>query len=1642
LIILIIFHNVGIIAIKKPKTQAVKMVTISVLAGLVFAPFVLARHASATINRQINFQGKIVNKTGGTNIATGTYNMQFKIYSGGDGVPGGGDETLLWTESRLRNNSQGVVFTDGVFQVNLGSITTLPGSVDFNNSTLWLSMEVGDTNASCTPFSSCSPDGEMDPMVRFTAAPYAFNADLLDGVDSAAFGQLANSQTWTGTQTLQPTTNISSLVVKQTSVGSPTADIFNVQTANNSNVIQITGAAANTASVNIASVGATTDIALTSVDDMDLNVGDLYTLDAATMTFTLAAGTTDFTIAGLDADSNLILPGMAGANAVMYAAPTTGVVATATTTTGSQCLLSGAGASGTPSWATCPAPDFDAVYAQSITNGNLTMEIDDTGGLTFNMTTTGDFVIQDGGSPVFSVNDSGFTNVTGPGLNVTTSTTRAVTTLNASDTGTVGLTLALTNEAGSSGVGDQTGVGNRVSFEAYNTTGDWRAQARINSQWLADGTSGALLFTVNPTDSALFERLRIVGEGSLVVTSEQFNDGDASDTISGILLNTTSSSGNADTLYGLNINNVTAGTANEYAMRIGTGWDQAIDVQGTLISAAELQALDGGIAAGELTTQGTATDEFCLTSETGGGAALEWQSCSGGSGARLDQITAATGNASINNAANNVVWNWQLTAAETGMLFTENSASTGGGAQNQFLLESSTLAGSTASPLRVVSNSVDAADIVFNLNSAGDFEIQDAGTAVFTVADSGVSTFDKRVDFNDSIAVGNNAALNDPFALNFNHIFNATTTPTTCILGCYGIFVEATADNPGNANGLRGILSRVKTANTSFTLTDAQAFYADSTVDGGANVTITNNYGLYVASQTAGTNDYGIYVAGADTNAIWVDSGSTRLDGTLTVDDAVTVSNEGIEFTEAATGNGPACAAGNYNIYADSTESKLKKCVNGVVSDIDAGTKSEIFTSNDTYTKPSDAVMLIVEAIGPGGGGGGGGSIATGTASTGGGGGGGGAFVVKTLAASEVSGTEAVTVPAGGTAGTGGTNAAGQDGSAPTGDTSLGSIVVAYRGGGGANGNNSATLAGGGGGGGWASAGTSATTASGGGGGGPGPNTGTNVGFGGAGGGSTGVGGIGGWGGAGGAPSRAGGTTGFAGGSSARGGAGGGAGGSCATTCASTNGGDGGSTPGVAVGGGGAGGTGAGGAATGGANGISEGGNGGGGGASNATAGGNGGAGGAGGIPGGAGGGGGSTVFSATGTGGAGGAGGRGELRVWTVRGSGADLAEIYCTNDPTMHAGDTVALDPDLRAGVKKTQKAYDKSAIGIVATSPGLVIGNVEEKCAKPVLVALAGRVPIKVSKENGPIKAGDLLTPSSTPGVAMRATKSGQIIGQALAPFNGEGEGVTAVFVKTNFSHGSTAGLLTDTTSSDQAFGKQLLAYLTNEDVPVDEPKQEMSEVFTDRISAGLEITAPKVTTNELAANTIEAATTTDIAVKLGDGAFTVKNALGKEVMKIHQSAASIAVDLSVAGGLTIGGDATFEGKSRFEGLVTFVEKAVFKNNITLAGHVTTEGEAPIIKAEPSTGKGAETKVDGNDNAGQFSLKFGQEVTADKTLTLTFNKPYTKPPKVFLTPANEAAGSLKYHVESTTTTFVLTTSDPPPPGTEIRFNYWVVQ
>jgi hypothetical protein len=170
---------------------ALFMGVFSLLGGVFSTPV----KAATGINEQINFQGRLFTTQGAT-VPDGTYNIQFKIYQDGDGLSAG-DTTgspagsLKWTESWLNASSQGIQVKNGYMSANLGSINAFASQIDWNQGTLWLSMNIGSTNGTCTPFTSCTPDGEMLPMRRLSSTPYSLNSGRLGGLTSGQFVQLA-----------------------------------------------------------------------------------------------------------------------------------------------------------------------------------------------------------------------------------------------------------------------------------------------------------------------------------------------------------------------------------------------------------------------------------------------------------------------------------------------------------------------------------------------------------------------------------------------------------------------------------------------------------------------------------------------------------------------------------------------------------------------------------------------------------------------------------------------------------------------------------------------------------------------------------------------------------------------------------------------------------------------------------------------------------------------------------------------------------------------------------------------------------------------------------------------------------------------------------------------------------------------------------------------------------------------------------------------------------------------------------------------------------------------------------------------------------------------------------------------------------
>ena len=119
------------------------------------------------------------------------------------------------------------------------------------------------------------------------------------------------------------------------------------------------------------------------------------------------------------------------------------------------------------------------------------------------------------------------------------------------------------------------------------------------------------------------------------------------------------------------------------------------------------------------------------------------------------------------------------------------------------------------------------------------------------------------------------------------------------------------------------------------------------------------------------------------------------------------------------------------------------------------------------------------------------------------------------------------------------------------------------------------------------------------------------------------------------------------------------------------------------------------------------------------------------------------------------------------------DVAEWVLASS-SIDPGTVVVIDPQEINQVQPVSQAYDTRVAGVVSSRPGILLGEAGEDKVK---VAHSGRVKVKVDAQYGPIKAGDLLVSSATPGYAMRSTpvdingilmhRPGTIIGKALEP-----------------------------------------------------------------------------------------------------------------------------------------------------------------------------------------------------------------------------------------------------------------------------------
>jgi hypothetical protein len=126
------------------------------------------------------------------------------------------------------------------------------------------------------------------------------------------------------------------------------------------------------------------------------------------------------------------------------------------------------------------------------------------------------------------------------------------------------------------------------------------------------------------------------------------------------------------------------------------------------------------------------------------------------------------------------------------------------------------------------------------------------------------------------------------------------------------------------------------------------------------------------------------------------------------------------------------------------------------------------------------------------------------------------------------------------------------------------------------------------------------------------------------------------------------------------------------------------------------------------------------------------------------------------------------------------DVAE-WVPASQKLPAGTVVVLDSTKSNFVVASKQAYDTHVAGVISARPGVTLGEAGEG---KVLVATTGRVKVKVSAANGPIRIGDLLVTGDAQGFAMKSVpvrvagvrlhRPGTLIGKALEPLaSGQGE-----------------------------------------------------------------------------------------------------------------------------------------------------------------------------------------------------------------------------------------------------------------------------
>jgi hypothetical protein len=117
---------------------------------------------------------------------------------------------------------------------------------------------------------------------------------------------------------------------------------------------------------------------------------------------------------------------------------------------------------------------------------------------------------------------------------------------------------------------------------------------------------------------------------------------------------------------------------------------------------------------------------------------------------------------------------------------------------------------------------------------------------------------------------------------------------------------------------------------------------------------------------------------------------------------------------------------------------------------------------------------------------------------------------------------------------------------------------------------------------------------------------------------------------------------------------------------------------------------------------------------------------------------------------------------------TGADYAEDFDVVD-SEHAAPGCVMVLDDAGALRESRDAYDSRVAGVVCGAgdfrPAVILDRRNDAAGRRMPVALVGKVFCKIDASYEPVRVGDLLTTSPTPGHAMRASDRGRAFGSVL-------------------------------------------------------------------------------------------------------------------------------------------------------------------------------------------------------------------------------------------------------------------------------------